>query len=197
MQGLTDPTDFSADTVQTAYATVSLSSSKGIAVEAGTLSFGTASNFTRLGFEANKYGSDEGGLKVADIDLSTQEGAVAALDAIDEALNSINLDRANLGAVQNRLEATVNNLTSNSHQPRLVAVADRRCRFLGGNDQPRQVAGAQPGGAGDAGPGQPVAAAGAAAPPLTGPAGGPKEGRFRKEPPFSILGLHHALRWHG
>jgi flagellin len=39
---------------------------------------------------------------------------VAALDAIDEALNSINLDRANLGAVQNRLEATVNNLTSNS-----------------------------------------------------------------------------------
>jgi flagellin len=114
VQGLTDPTDFSADTVQTAYATVSLSSSKGINVEAGTLAFGTASNFTRLGFEENKYGSDDGGLKVADIDLSTQEGAVAALDAIDQALNTINLDRANLGAVQNRLEATVNNLSSNS-----------------------------------------------------------------------------------
>jgi flagellin len=114
VQGLTDPTDFSADTVQTAYATVSLSSSKGINVESGTLAFGTASNFTRLGFEANKYGSDDGGLKVADIDLSTQEGAVAALSSIDEALNTINLDRANLGAVQNRLEATVNNLASNS-----------------------------------------------------------------------------------
>ncbi len=112
--GLADTTDFSADTVQTAYATVSLSSSKGIKVEAGTLGYGASSNFTRLGFEENKYGSDEGGLKVADIDLTTQEGAVAALDAIDQALGSVNLDRANLGAVQNRLEATVNNLTSNS-----------------------------------------------------------------------------------
>ncbi len=114
VQGLTDPTDFSADTVQTAYATVSLSSSKGIKVDAGTLAYGAASNFTRLGFEENKYGSDDGGLKVADIDLSTQAGAVAALSSIDEALNTVNLDRANLGAVQNRLEATVNNLASNS-----------------------------------------------------------------------------------
>jgi len=106
------PTDTEA--VQTAYATVSLSSSKGIAVEAGSLGFGSTSNFTSLGFEANKYGSDEGGLKVADIDLTSQSGAVAALDSIDQALNSMNLDRANLGAVQNRLEATVNNLSSNS-----------------------------------------------------------------------------------
>ncbi len=112
--GITDTAVFSGDTVQTAYATVSLSSSKGIKVEAGTQAFGTSSNFTRLGFEENKYGSDEGGLKVSDIDLSTQQGAVAALDAIDEALTSVNLDRANLGAVQNRLEATVNNLSSNS-----------------------------------------------------------------------------------
>ncbi len=102
------------EAVQTAYATVSLSSSKGIEVEAGSLGYGAASNFTALGFEANKYGSDEGGLKVADIDLTTQDGASAALSSIDEALNSISLDRANLGAVQNRLEATVNNLTSNS-----------------------------------------------------------------------------------
>ena len=114
VQGLADPTDFSADTVQTAYATVSLSSSKGISVDAGTLAFGAASNFTLLGFEENKYGSDDGGLKVADIDLSTQAGAVAALSSIDEALQTVNLDRANLGAVQNRLEATVNNLASNS-----------------------------------------------------------------------------------
>ena len=103
-----------AENVQTAYATVSLSSSKGIAVEAGSLGFGSTSNFANLGFEANSYGSDGGGLKVADIDLTTQGGAVAALDSIDQALSTINLDRANLGAVQNRLEATVNNLSSNS-----------------------------------------------------------------------------------
>ncbi len=114
VQGLADPTDFSGDTVQTAYSTVSLSSSKGIRVDAGTLAFGTNSNFTRLGFEENKYGSDDGGLKVADVDLSTQESANAALGSIDEALQTVNLDRASLGAVQNRLEAAVNNLASNS-----------------------------------------------------------------------------------
>ncbi len=112
--GITDTTDFSGDTVQTAYSTVSLTSSKSIDIEAGTLGFGATSNFTSLGFEGNAYGSDNGGLKVADIDLSTQDGANAALDAIDSALSAISLDRANLGAVQNRLEATVNNLSSSS-----------------------------------------------------------------------------------
>lgn len=112
--GVTDTTDYSAGTIQTAYSTVSLTSSKAIDVEAGTLGFGTVSNFTKLGFEGNAYGSDKGGLKVADIDLSTQDGANSALDAIDSALSSVSLDRANLGAVQNRLEATVNNLTSSS-----------------------------------------------------------------------------------
>ena len=112
--GLADTTDFSADTVNTAYATISLTSSKGIDVAAGSLSYAASSNFSKLGFEENKYGSDEGGLKVADIDLLTQDGAAAALGAIDEALSSVSLDRANLGAVQNRLEATVNNLSSNS-----------------------------------------------------------------------------------
>jgi flagellin len=93
---------------------VRLESAKGISVAAGSLAYGTASNFTNLGFEENSYGTDAGGLKVKDIDVSTQEGASAALSSIDEALNSVSLDRANLGAVQNRLEATVNNLSSNS-----------------------------------------------------------------------------------
>lgn len=112
--GVTDPTDVSAATVQTAYATVRLESAKTINVAAGSLAFGSASNFGALGFEENSYGTDAGGLKVKDIDVSTQEGATAALSSIDEALGSVSLDRANLGAVQNRLEATVNNLTSNS-----------------------------------------------------------------------------------
>lgn len=111
--GVTDPTDVSAAAVQTAYSTVALSSSKGIEVKAGSLAFGSASNFTRLGFEENSYGTDKGGLKIRDLDVSTAEGASAALGAIDEALQSVNIDRANLGAVQNRLEATVNNISSN------------------------------------------------------------------------------------
>lgn len=112
--GVTDPTDVSAASVQTAYSTVRLESARGIGVAAGSLAYGTASNFGSLGFEESSYGTDAGGLKVKDIDVSTQDGATAALSSIDEALNSVSLDRANLGAVQNRLEATVNNLSSNS-----------------------------------------------------------------------------------
>ena len=111
--GVTDPTDVSAAAVQTASATVSLSSAKAIDVKAGSLAFGAASNFTKLGFEENSYGTDKGGLKIRDVDVSTTEGATAALSSIDEALQSVNIDRANLGAVQNRLEASVNNITSN------------------------------------------------------------------------------------
>ena len=110
--GVTDPTDISAAAVQTAYAQVTLNSSKSIDVRAGSQGFDSGSNFTALGFEENVYGADVGGLKVKDIDISTQEGATAAMAAIDQALKSISINRAELGAVQNRLESTINNLTS-------------------------------------------------------------------------------------
>jgi flagellin len=113
----------SAANVQTACATVRLKSAKGIGVAAGSLACGSASNFGSLGFEESGYGTGSGGLKVKIMDVSTQEGATAALGSIDEALNSVSLDRANLGAVQNRLEATVNNLSSNATN--LVALRPR------------------------------------------------------------------------
>ncbi|WP_310476688.1 flagellin [Sandarakinorhabdus sp.] len=103
-----------AATAETAYGSVRLESAKSIDVKAGSQAFAAASNFTALGFEENSYGASKGGLRISDIDVSTADGATAALDAIDEALNSVNLDRANIGAVQNRLEAAVNNLSSNS-----------------------------------------------------------------------------------
>jgi flagellin len=110
--GVTNPADVSAATVNTAYSQVTLSSSKAIEVRAGSQGFAAASNFTALGFEENRYGADLGGLKIKDIDITTQDGATAALNSIDEALKSISINRAELGAVQNRLEATINNLTS-------------------------------------------------------------------------------------
>ena len=51
---------------------------------------------------------------IDDIDLSTAANATAALAVVDRALNQVTAGRANLGAVQNRLEATVDNLTSTS-----------------------------------------------------------------------------------
>ncbi|MCG2840071.1 flagellin protein FlaA [Sandaracinobacter sp. RS1-74] len=112
--GVTDPADVSAATVNTAYAQVTLNSSKAIDVRAGSQGFAAGSNFANLGFEENRYGADVGGLKVKDIDISSQEGAQAALSALDEALQAIAVNRAELGAVQNRLEATINNLSSAS-----------------------------------------------------------------------------------
>lgn len=112
--GVADPSNIAGDAVQTAYAQVTLSSSKAVDVRAGSQGFAAGAGFTALGFEENIYGADAGGLKVKDIDLSTQEGATAAMSAIDEALKSISLNRAELGAVQNRLESTINNLTSSN-----------------------------------------------------------------------------------
>jgi flagellin len=103
-----------AAAAQTAYGTVRLESATAIDVRAGSQAFAAASNFTALGFEENSYGASAGGLRISDVDISTVDGASAALGAIDEALNGVNLDRANIGAVQNRLEAAVNNLSSNS-----------------------------------------------------------------------------------
>ncbi|MGL6296440.1 MAG: flagellin, partial [Plesiomonas sp.] len=47
---------------------------------------------------------------IADIDMSTQDGAQKAISAIDGALASIDDQRSDLGALQNRLSSTVSNL---------------------------------------------------------------------------------------
>jgi flagellin len=97
---------------QTAYATVTLSSSNAIKVKAGADGTGASTNFTKLGFEENSFGENTGGMKLSDVDLSTAEGATMAMGAIDKALDQISAQRGDLGAIQNRLEVTVNNLTT-------------------------------------------------------------------------------------
>jgi flagellin len=61
------------------------------------------------GFQVGEYGSGKDGTLVQDIDITTVDGAIKALDAVDNALNVINLQRANLGAIQNRFESTIEN----------------------------------------------------------------------------------------
>ena len=48
------------------------------------------------------------------MDISTVAGSNAALTAIDAALQTVNSTRANLGAVQNRFSATIENLQTGS-----------------------------------------------------------------------------------
>ena len=49
---------------------------------------------------------------VAAIDISTSAGATSALDALDRAIETVGKERANLGAVMNRLDSTIANLTN-------------------------------------------------------------------------------------
>ena len=87
----------------TTQSSISLESSGKISLETLT------GNIANSGFEVGEYGSGEDGILVKDIDVTTAAGAVAALDAVDNALNTINLQRANLGAIQNRFESTISN----------------------------------------------------------------------------------------
>jgi len=50
-------------------------------------------------------------LGIADLDISTQEGASAAIDKIKNAINTVSDVRGTLGATQNRLDHTINNLS--------------------------------------------------------------------------------------
>jgi flagellin len=68
-------------------------------VTAGEVFFETAANTSELS-------------SVAEIDLTTQEGAAAALKVIDVALQKVSQARSDLGAVSNRLDSTISNLTN-------------------------------------------------------------------------------------
>ncbi len=50
-------------------------------------------------------------LGIGGVDISTQDGAATAVDKIKAAINSVSSTRGDLGAIQNRLEHTQNNLS--------------------------------------------------------------------------------------
>ncbi|MED0663141.1 flagellin [Geobacillus thermodenitrificans] len=50
------------------------------------------------------------GLSIGSIDIATQTGADSALTTLDDAIKLVSEERAKLGAYQNRLEHTINNL---------------------------------------------------------------------------------------
>lgn len=64
---------------------------------AGTAIFGVSSDFS-----------------VQTLDITTREASNLAIQIVDLALEQISAQRASLGAIQNRLESTINNLTTNS-----------------------------------------------------------------------------------
>ncbi|QIK38179.1 flagellin [Caldichromatium japonicum] len=69
-------------------------------------------NLDRSGLTVGNYGGGKDGMAIANVDISTVEGANKAIVAIDNALERINNVRSDLGAINNRLEFTINNLMS-------------------------------------------------------------------------------------
>jgi flagellin len=113
----------SSDTVAvTTYSTVTLSSAGAIDLKGGAN--GNAA-LAGLGLKQGSFGGATAGQTLTQVDISTQKGAVDALAAIDNALNSVNAARADLGAIQNRFEATISNLEVNSEN---LSAANSRIR---------------------------------------------------------------------
>ena len=69
------------------------------------LQFGN--NLTATGSAGNATNA-----RISDISVLTTDSANASLGSIDNAIQYVSDQRANLGAIQNRLEHTVNNLTN-------------------------------------------------------------------------------------
>ena len=53
-------------------------------------------------------------LKIADVDLSTQEGAGTAITVIDNAMQAVSAERTKLGAFSTRLDHPIANLGTSS-----------------------------------------------------------------------------------
>jgi flagellin len=65
------------------------------------------------------------GVAPGGIALTTQAGAEAFIEAVNSAINTVSKERANLGAYQNRLEYTINNLGTSAEN---LTAAESRIR---------------------------------------------------------------------
>ena len=75
-----------------------------------TLQIGdTADGFNQMGVYISDMHVEA--LGIGDIDIGNQAGAADAIERIKKAINSVSATRGDLGAIQNRLEHTQNNLS--------------------------------------------------------------------------------------
>ncbi len=81
------------------------SQGKGLTLQIGD----TAEDFNKMTVSVSDMHTKAMG--IADINISTQDGASEALAKIKSAINYVSSTRGDLGAIQNRLEHTINNLS--------------------------------------------------------------------------------------
>ncbi|WP_273861443.1 flagellin [Pseudomonas sp. LA5] len=79
----------------------------------GYVKLDSPTTFAMTGDTAQLFGANKSTLsQVSNVDISTADGAQKALSVIDQALANIDSQRADLGAVQNRFDNTISNLTN-------------------------------------------------------------------------------------
>ena len=96
------------------FSVASLAASMGLTGKANTVT----------GFAQNKLSDGSADTKGLTFDISTAEGAQAVLGNIDKFIGAVDSKRAELGAVQNRLESTIRNQSNVSEN-----VSDARSRI--------------------------------------------------------------------
>lgn len=81
-----------------------IASGGGLSLQVGD----TNESFQKVSVQIGNMGATS--LGIGSIDVSTQDGAANAIKNIKNAINSVSSTRGDLGAIQNRLEHTINNL---------------------------------------------------------------------------------------
>jgi flagellin len=95
----------------TYYSQVTLQSDNKFTVKSGNAGI---TNLELLGFRQGTFGGSDNGLKINEIDVSTVSGSNQAIVAIDAAIETISKSQANSGALNNRMDYIVNNLSEAS-----------------------------------------------------------------------------------
>jgi flagellin len=80
--------------------------------DALSLQSGFVGTATAAGVPAGAIAVGGGSTSVAQISITTQAGAANAIAVVDKALSYVNAERSKLGAIENRLTHTVDNLTN-------------------------------------------------------------------------------------
>lgn len=82
-----------------------------IKVDVSSASGSGAAGFKAVDLGVGNYSGTDGNAGTNQIDLSTQSGAEKAITALDGAIQTVSTARAGLGALQNRFQHTINNLS--------------------------------------------------------------------------------------
>ena len=111
----------------TSYGALKLDSTSNSPIKIDLGEVTTAANHKRLhGFLESNVGAADydvnaptlsaaGGTSMTGLSVTSASAATAALATLDRAIDAVNANRGNLGALQNRLEYTINNLSSISN----------------------------------------------------------------------------------